>query len=350
MSMKLGSGQGAELGTGRLNRYDLMRLVRGASERLRAAGVASPEVDARLLAEHLLGTSLVLSDAAPSGFEATYAGLVARRVQREPLQHIVGEMFFFGHRLIARPGVFIVRPETEVLAQVAIEAGQAHLARSAALAQPEASPEGEIRDVSGGLVGELLTDGEAGWGEAAQEGELVVVDLCTGSGALAIALAAALPQAQVHAVDLNPQAVELAQDNAAAIVSGRVEVALADATAVQTLAELDGRVNIVLSNPPYVPAGEIEDKETLHHDPPLALFGGGEQGLEVPCAIIARAATLLAPGGELFMEHDPRQSAALRETATELGLEVRTEQDLTGRDRYLHARKPRGVVGYDAAS
>lgn len=355
-SVQVGSGLGAglsgkpgsevsakldgELGSGPLDRYALMRLVRDAGERLRGAGVASPEVDARLLAEHLLGTSLVLSDAAPVGFEATYGELVSRRAQREPLQHITGEMYFLGHRLMSRPGVFVVRPETEVLAQSAIEAGRAQLAAHDETPQAGASRPGSGAALRDGAAEERADSDEADRAEAAQEGGLVVVDLCTGSGALAIALAAALPEAQAHAADVNPLAVELARENAEAIAPGRVEIVLADATAAETLAELDGRVDVVVSNPPYVPSGEIEDEETLRYDPPLALFGGGEDGLEVPRAIIARVANLLAPGGEFFMEHDPRQSEALRAAATELGLQARTERDLTGRDRYLRARKP----------
>ena len=286
---------------GALDRYALRRLVRQAGERLKAAGVASPEHDARELAEWILGTQLPLVDGADEAFAATYEKAVQRRAAREPLQRITGRMFFRGLELECRPGVFIVRPETEVVAGVAIEAV---LARE-----------------RGGVAGGPL-----------------VVDLCTGSGAIAAAVAAEVPAARVIAVELAGDAVVAAVAACERHAPGRVRVVQADAAAPSTLAGLDGSVDVVVTNPPYVPAGALEDVETASYDPRLALFGGGEDGLDLPVALVRRAAALLHDDGLLVMEHDAGQGRALREAALAVGFrEASTGQDLTGRDRFLRA-------------
>ena len=288
-------------GDGALDRYALRRLVREAGEKLKAAGVASPEHDARALAEWLLGRPLPLADGADAAFTAAYAQALRRREAREPLQRITGRMFFRGLELECRPGVFIVRPETEVVAGVAIEAV---LARE-----------------RGGVAGGPL-----------------VVDLCTGSGAIAAAVAAEVPAARVIAVELAGDAVVAAVAACERHAPGRVRVVQADAAAPSTLAGLDGSVDVVVTNPPYVPAGALEDVETASYDPRLALFGGGEDGLDLPVALVRRAAALLHDDGLLVMEHDAGQGRALREAALAVGFrEASTGQDLTGRDRFLRA-------------
>ncbi len=288
-------------GDGALDRYALRRLVRQAGERLKAAGVASPEHDARALAEWLLGRPLPLADGADAAFTAAYAQALRRREAREPLQRITGRMFFRGLELECRPGVFIVRPETEVVAGVAIEAARAR--------------------VAGGVAGGPL-----------------VVDLCTGSGAIAAAVAAEVPAARVIAVELADDAVVAAVAACERHAPGRVRVVQADAAAPSTLAGLDGSVDVVVTNPPYVPAGALEDVETASYDPRLALFGGGEDGLDLPVALVRRAAALLHDDGLLVMEHDAGQGRALREAALAVGFrEASTGQDLTGRDRFLRA-------------
>ncbi|QPL05932.1 MULTISPECIES: peptide chain release factor N(5)-glutamine methyltransferase [Actinomyces] len=283
-----------------LDRYALRRTVREAAKRLSRAGIASPDVDARLLAEHLLGGPILLADGAAEGFAAAYAELVERRAAREPLQHILGVMWFRGLELACRPGVFIVRPETEVVAGAAIEAARA------VASEEERAP--------------------------------VVVDLCVGSGAIAAAVALEVPGARVWAVEADTTAVALARENCEHLAPGRVEIIRGDVTDPAVLAELDGRVDVVVSNPPYVPAGEVEDVETAGHDPDLALYGGGADGLRLPLAVVERAAALLRPGAVLVMEHDPGQGAALRAAALGAGFtEAVTGQDLAGRDRYLRA-------------
>lgn len=288
-------------GDGALDRYALRRLVRQAGERLKAAGVASSEHDARALAEWLLGRPLLLVDGAGPEFIEQYRALVERRAAREPLQRITGRMFFRGLELECRPGVFIVRPETEVVAGAAIEAA---LARE-----------------RGGVAGGPL-----------------VVDLCAGSGAIAAAVAVEVPTARVAAVELADEACAAAVDTCERYAPGRVRVVQADAAAPSTLAELDGSVDVVVTNPPYVPAGAIEDVETASYDPRLALFGGGDDGLDLPVALVRRAGALLRDDGLLVMEHDAGQGRALREAALAGGFrEASTGQDLTGRDRFLRA-------------
>lgn len=288
-------------GDGALDRYALRQLVRESGERLKVAGVASPEHDARALAEWLLGRPLPLADGADAAFTAAYAQALRRREAREPLQRITGRMFFRGLELECRPGVFIVRPETEVVAGVAIEAV---LAR-------------ERGRVAGGPL---------------------VVDLCTGSGAIAAAVAAEVPAARVIAVELADEACAAAVDTCEWHAPGRVRVVQADAAAPSTLADLNGSVDVVVTNPPYVPAGALEDVETVSYDPRLALFGGGDDGLDLPVALVRRAAALLHDDGLLVMEHDAGQGRALREAALAVGFrEASTGQDLTGRDRFLRA-------------
>ena len=251
---------------GALDRYTLRRLVRESGERLKVAGVASPEHDARELAEWILGTQLPLVDGADEAFAATYEKAVQRRAAREPLQRITGRMFFRGLELECRPGVFIVRPETEVVAGVAIEAV---LARE-----------------RGGVAGGPL-----------------VVDLCTGSGAIAAAVAAEVPAARVIAVELADDAVVVAVAACERYAPGRVRVVQAAAAAPSTLANLDGTVDVVVTNPPSVPAGAPDAADTAPYHPPLARFGGGEDGLDLPVAPARRPGALTPARGLLLMQH-----------------------------------------------
>ncbi|RPF25797.1 peptide chain release factor N(5)-glutamine methyltransferase [Georgenia muralis] len=279
--------------------------VRGAAALLAEAGVPSPEVDARLLAEHVLGRALYLlpagatfdrADGGPD-LQARFADLVERRRRREPLQHLTGAMAFRHLTLAAGPGAFVVRPETEVVAEAAIDA-----LRRAGSAVP------------------------------------VAVDLCTGSGAIALAVATEVPGALVHAVELSPAAVAVARRNVAALAPS---VHLVEGDAATALPELDGSVDVVVANPPYIPPGAVpREVEVREHDPDLALYGGGADGLDTPRAVVARAARLLRPGGVLVMEHAEVQAAAVRDLVTGAGfVDVVTGTDLTGRDRYVTARR-----------
>ncbi|MCB2412074.1 peptide chain release factor N(5)-glutamine methyltransferase [Demequina sp. TTPB684] len=280
--------------------------VRAASRALADAGVASPSHDARELAAFVLGEPrypVLEPDALPEGFDAEFADVVARRAAREPLQHIVGYTVFRHVTLTVDPAVFVPRPETEVVAGVAIDEAL------------------------------LLT----GAGRAA-----LVVDLCSGSGAIAASLDVEAPDATVVAVDASQDAVRMTRSNRATVgaIGGRTE--LGDVGDSSLLADLNGTIDIVVSNPPYIPPGAIpRDPEVREHDPQLALFGGGEDGLEIPRAVIAAAARLLRPGGLFVMEHADVQGESAREAAEATGVftAIETRQDLTGKDRMLVARR-----------
>jgi release factor glutamine methyltransferase len=280
--------------------------VDGAAALLAEAGVPSPRVDALALAAHAAGVdSLVLALAPPAdeAFLARLAGLVERRRAREPLQHIVGWMPFRHLRLHAGPGTFVARPETEVVAGAAIEEATALAARGA---------------------------------------EPLVVDLCTGSGAIALAVATEVPAARVHAVELSPAALATARRNADAAGPLRHPVDLRLGDAADAFGDLDGTVDVVVANPPYVPPDAVPtDPEVRDHDPALALYGGGPDGLDVPRAVVAAAARLLRPGGLLVMEHADVQGPAVRAVVSVTGAfgPPTTAPDLTGRDRMVLARR-----------
>lgn len=276
---------------------DLRAAVREATRLLADAGVASPEHDAVALAAHCLRVGagevrrlMVLGAPVPEA----YAVLVAERAARVPLQHLTGRAWFRGLELEVGPGVFVPRPETEVVAGWAVDAVRACV--------------------------------EAGIDEP------VVADLCTGSGAIALALKAEVPQARVHAVEVSDLAVAWAIRNRDRL---GLEVEIVHGDAVTVLTELSD-IDVVVSNPPYIPTtAEPVDPEVRDHDPHLALYGGSEDGLAIPRLVAARASSLLRRGGVLVMEHGDSQGeslpAALRASGSWASIEDRT--DLAGRPR-----------------
>ena len=279
-------------------------LVDWAARELSAAGVDSPAADARALVEWVCGTDSLWSAPpllAPDDVERL-RGAVSARARRVPLQHITGRMHFRALALRAAPGVFVVRPETECVAQAAIDRAR------------------------------LAVD---------RRGSATVVDLCSGSGAIAIAVSTEVPGCRVWAVEADEAAARLASSNIGVLAPGRVELLLADATDGATLAHLDGTADVVVSNPPYVPADEMPDQPEALADPAGALYGGSPDGTAVPRLVARRALGLLAPGGALVMEHSPSQSAAMRRAVESLGYcGASTHRDLAGRDRYLVAERP----------
>lgn len=295
----------------------LAEALREAEAVLARAGVPSPRADAELLAAHLLGigrgelqAAAVLGRPAPAGL----ADLVARRATRVPLQHLTGTAPFRGLELAVGPGVFVPRPETEQVAQAAIDAAAAAV---------------------------------RGCGHA------LVVDLCTGSGAIALAVAHEVPGAVVHAVELDAHAHAWAErnvrrlgaDGAAAIGGAVLGVVLHRGDARTALGELDGTVDVVVANPPYVPPGAVPvDPEVADHDPAVALYGLGADGLEVPRGIVAAAARLLRPGGLLVLEHAEVQDEAARAMVDATGAftPAATRSDLTGRARMVIAYRTAG--------
>ena len=279
------------------------RLLADATARLAAGGVASPEHDAAELLAHVLGTTrgrLVLLEAIPADRVATYDVLVARRVAREPLQHLTGLAHFRHVELLVGPGVFVPRPETELLAGWAIE-------QAGAVAAGGRQP--------------------------------VVVDLCTGSGAVARSIVDEVPGAVVHAVELDESAHAWAVRN---LAGTGVELRQGDmATAFEDLA---GQVDVVTCNPPYIPldAWESVAPEARDHDPHLALFSG-DDGLDAMRVLAGRAAQLLRPGGVVGAEHADQQGASAPAVFAAAGVwtEVRDHRDLAGRARFLTARLAR---------
>lgn len=275
---------------------DRRSLVAAGADRLRAAGVASPEHDAAELLAHVLGTTrgrLPLVDDVPDEVATSYDDLLARRAAREPLQHLTGVAHFRFVELAVGPGVFVPRPETELLAGWAVE-------RAVELAEP------------------------------------VVVDLCTGSGAIAKAVADEVPAALVHAVELDPAAHPWAERN---LAGTGVELRLGDmATAFE---ELAGTVDVLTCNPPYIPldAWESVAAEARDHDPALALWSG-DDGLDAMRVLEQRAAVLLRPGGVVGAEHADAQgeSAPAVFAASGRWTEVRDHRDLAGRPRFVTAR------------
>jgi release factor glutamine methyltransferase len=278
---------------------DRRRLLADARARLHDAGVASPEHDAAELLAHVLGTTrsrLPLVDVVPADRAAAYDALVARRVSREPLQHLTGLTHFRHVELEVGPGVFVPRPETELLAGWAIE--QALLVESP-----------------------------------------VVVDLCTGSGAVAKAIADEVPGARVHAVELDEPAHAWAERNLAGTGVDLRRGDMADA-----FGDLAGTVDVVVCNPPYIPldAWESVAAEARDHDPHLALFSG-DDGLDAMRVLERRAALLLRPGGVVGAEHADLQGESAPAVFTAAGrwTEVRDHEDLAGRARFLTARAVR---------
>ncbi|MDR7301149.1 peptide chain release factor N(5)-glutamine methyltransferase [Haloactinomyces albus] len=286
-----------------MSRQPLRLAILEAERLLSSAGVASPRTDVELLAAHLLGverTKLMMVPLVdPPVVEALYE-LVRQRAARVPLQHLTGTATLGNVTLSVGPGVFVPRLETELLFE---------------------------------------------WGLAGLEGvdNPVVVDLCTGSGILALALAEARPDATVHAVEKDATALSWARRNAnerAQAGDTPIRLYAGDVADSMLLLELEGLVDLVVSNPPYVPDGTPVPPEVGNHDPHEAVFGGRD-GLDVVRHVVACAARLLRPGGHVAIEHDdthggsvPAMLAARRVLA---GAEEHT--DLAGRPRFATARR-----------
>lgn len=276
---------------------------------LTAAGVPSPRTDAMVLAGHVLGVDrseverrMLLGSTLAQEQATRLLALVAERAARVPLQHLTGTAPFRRLELQVGPGVFVPRPETESVADLALAA---------------------------------LTGVDAP----------LVVDLCTGSGALALALAHEVPGARVTAVEVSDLALAWAARNIEA-TGLPVDLVAADATTdpseVPGLAELVGHVDVVVSNPPYIPLGMVPiEPEVAEHDPSVALYGGSEDGLAIPLGVAAGAAVLLHPGGLLVMEHADGQGESLPRALAATGdwVDVCDHPDLSGRPRATTARR-----------
>ncbi|WP_179580756.1 peptide chain release factor N(5)-glutamine methyltransferase [Glaciibacter psychrotolerans] len=275
------------------------------SQILRVAGVADPDIDADLLIGHVLhqsrgqvqaagimGTALSETDA------AAILALVTRRARREPLQHITGTAPFRRLELSVGPGVFVPRPETEQVAQFAIDALGS---------MPDPEPIG--------------------------------IDLGTGSGAIALAMATEVPHARIFAVENSVDAFPWTTKNFADV--GATNATLVFGDLADAFRELDGTVAVVISNPPYIPAAAIpRDPEVRLFDPAHALYGG-EDGLDVVRHVSQTALRLLRPGGVLVIEHGELQGAEIRALLAVDGWRgTATHRDFTTRDRATTAIRP----------
>ena len=275
----------------------LSELLSRGSQLLASAGIDSAEVDAQLLAAHVLGISrgelqaqLFLDPEITQADELLE--LFQKRSERIPLQHLTGVAYFRNLTLAVGPGVFIPRPETEGVVDLAIAA--------------------------------LPKDG-------------IAVDLCTGSGAIAISIATEVPNSKVYAWELNPESEPWLRKN----LRGNVELVMGDIIDDhQLFDELAGKVDVVISNPPYIPTWAVpKDLEVQLHDPALALYGGFD-GMDIIRVVSRRALQLLKPGGFLVVEHADTQGQLVADLFQTDGWEnIQLHQDLTNRDRSVSATK-----------
>jgi release factor glutamine methyltransferase len=278
-------------------------LLSESSSKLKEAGVISATVDAELIACYCLGVSrseLALMTATNQEFPIdsldSFQVALARRVARQPLQHITGTAPFRHLELNVGPGVFTPRPETEQVVGFAME-------KIANLQSP------------------------------------LIVDLCAGSGAIAISLATEVLESKVFAVEKSEEAYGYLLQNAATY--GLSEENLRNQDLQNSLAELDGQADLVISNPPYIPNDAIPvDLEVQLHEPSMSLYGGAD-GLDVIRQISLRAKYLLKSGGLLVLEHADSQSRAIGKLLLAEGwLEIDARADLAGKERMISAVKP----------
>lgn len=271
----------------------LQQAISDAAIVLATAGIDSARTDAEQLAAHVLGVDrgrLMFADPGPGALDE-FRTLVGQRARRIPLQHLLGTAAFGPLTLAVGPGVFIPRPETEAL----LEWAQTVPVRP------------------GG----------------------VIVDLCSGSGALALALARYRPDARVIAVERSEEALRYARAN---VDGTTVELLHADVTDRDVLADLSGEVDLVVANPPYIPDGAELEPEVAEHDPYAALFGGPD-GMAVIKPIVELVSRLLRPGGQVGIEHDDTTSAATVDVFGAAGVftGVAARRDLAGRRRFVTA-------------
>jgi release factor glutamine methyltransferase len=273
----------------------MRRAIDDATETLSAAGVGAPRVDAEYLAAHAAGVDrghLAFTEPDDSFFDR-YRDVIDARATRIPLQHLMASAAFGPVVVSVGPGVFIPRPETESLLEWA-------------LAQPIPA-------------------------------NALIVDLCTGSGALALAIATTRPDARVLAVDDSADALEYARRN---VAGTGIEVVEGDVATADLLADLDGTVDLVVANPPYIPEGAELEPEVAQHDPHHALFGGPD-GMDAIGPIVELSSRLLRDGGRVGIEHDDTTASQTMELfeRTSGFVDIASRRDLAGRPRFVTATR-----------
>jgi release factor glutamine methyltransferase len=274
-------------------------VLRAASDRLRAGGVGSPEHDARLLLAHVAGWKfgeVILHETIAADRAREFEALVVRRAGREPLQHLTGRAWFRHVEVEVGPGVFVPRPETEVM--------------------------------SGWAVAQIL--------RLTATGTIpLVVELCAGSGVISLAIANEVSEVRQHAVELSPDAARWAERN---LAGTGIQLHVEDMT--DALPDLDGTVDLVIANPPYIPLDAYLSvaPEGRNHDPALALFAGVD-GLDAIRTVARVAARLLRSGGLLACEHADVQGNSARAVLVQAGAFTRIHDhpDLVGRSRFVTA-------------
>lgn len=295
---------------------EILHILRASAEKLEDAGVESAEYDARLLLAHACGVSLAdLNKALILGdfknfshdYASKYSDFISRRASREPLQHIIGCATFRYIDLIVGKGVFVPRPETEVVVQDGID-----------------------------------------WIRANNLKNPIVLDLCAGSGAIGLSVASEVADSQVWAVEKSPEAFEYLQKNYNKIaekydILNRYHAILGDATNVNLpeTAAIKEKVDVVITNPPYVPESKpLEQIEARDYDPKIALYGGSQDGLLIPQKIVKASFAYLRRGGIMIMEHYITQGEALADYAKNVGFSsAKVKNDLTNRARFVVCKK-----------
>lgn len=314
-------------------RFALQRILAKAAHRLGSSGIESPDSDARQLLAHVLDVEpsrLLMVEAISDAQRAQFEALLDKRVQRVPLQHLTGLAYFRHERINVGRGVFVPRPETEVMTGWAIQRLREMALRQAQGAMP--------------AQGTMPAQGAAQGTALRQAQGAVVVEVCAGSGAIAKSIAAEVPGVVVHAVEVSESAAGWAARN---LADTGVHLHVADmATA---LPELDGSVDLVIANPPYIPLAAYESvpPEVRDHDPVLALFSGAD-GLDALRVVARVAARLLVDGGVVCAEHAEVQAGSAPAIFAGSGAfsVVRDHLDLAGRSRFVTAvRVPRGGRG-----
>jgi release factor glutamine methyltransferase len=282
--------------------HEIKQILRSAKERLAASGIN--EIDAEHLFAYVVGLTrmdlhnpIKLDEAVSSlgdfgVVEDTFAKLVSRRANHEPLQYLTGIAYFRHLEIQVGPGVLVPRPESELL----VDAVLTHIAN--------------------------LSE---------RPGEVSVVDLGAGSGALALSIATEAPKSRVIAVEKSPEAIEWLKKNVAAI-SENVRIVESDVSDALPGVKCD----IVIANPPYIPNSQVLPRDVAEHEPSIALYGG-VTGMEMPALFIAAASRLLKSGGVLAIEHTEEQGAAIAGQLSKDFIEVNLHMDLTDRPRWTSA-------------
>jgi len=295
---------------------ELSLLLSGLADQFQAAGIESARADAEILTADILGLSRgELAVQAITGFQVSPSDLerikdlAAKRAERVPLQHLTGKAYFRNLELSVGPGVFVPRPETEGVVQIGIDALQLAVQSAAANAS----------------------------GNESDEARPFAVDLGTGSGAIALAMATEVPQAKVYAVELSDQAMPWTTKNFAKY-GAPVGAELRQGDLADAFQDLNGKVSVVVSNPPYIPDAMVPIYPEVHlHDPALALYGG-DDGLDLIRKVSKTAKRLLVPGGTLVIEHADIQSPAVVQLLLADGWNhVQPHQDFNQRFRSVSA-------------